>query len=289
MTGMSGIQTLREIKRKCPLVEVIMLTGHANVEVAIEGMELGAFDYLMKPVDIHDLPYKVQDALKKKSLQEGRIRREEESSTVQLRGRSARAGGLSAVAFAPPLTAMLGGKEAYPPSFYTPPTFLVSTIIGLCAGLITGAIGAGGGFILTPPRLGAGGEGVVGVVIYSLLDFLRLRKVGNQVGAHHGESPHGAEAASDKASMPARLQASKIPPLITFDEDLVPGGKKIPALFEAPCGLVGGFVAAIMGVGGGFLTFPMFVYILGVSSFTTVGTDVLKIIFTAGLAAISQT
>jgi DNA-binding NtrC family response regulator len=82
MAGMSGIQTLREIKRKCSLVEVIMLTGHANMEVAIEGMELGAFDYLMKPVDIDDLLYKVQDAHKKKSLQEGRIRREEDSREV---------------------------------------------------------------------------------------------------------------------------------------------------------------------------------------------------------------
>lgn len=43
-----------------------------------------------------------------------------------------------------------------------------------------------------------------------------------------------------------------------------------------------------MGVGGGFLTFPIFVYVLGVSSFTTVGTDILQIIFTAGFAAISQ-
>ena len=82
MAGISGIQTLREIKRRGPLVEVIMLTGHANIEVAIEGMELGAFDYLMKPVDIDDLLFKVQDAHKKKSLQEGRIRREEESGKV---------------------------------------------------------------------------------------------------------------------------------------------------------------------------------------------------------------
>ncbi len=49
-----------------------------------------------------------------------------------------------------------------------------------------------------------------------------------------------------------------------------------------------GFAAAIMGVGGGFLTFPIFVYVLGVSSFTTVGTDILQIIFTAGLASIAQ-
>jgi len=82
MAGISGIQTLREIKRRGPLVEVIMLTGHANIEVAIEGMELGAFDYLMKPVDIDDLLFKVQDAYKKKSLQEGRIRREEERGKV---------------------------------------------------------------------------------------------------------------------------------------------------------------------------------------------------------------
>ena len=88
--------------------------------------------------------------------------------------------------------------------------------------------------------------------------------------------------------MPARLQSSKIPPLITFDEDLFPGGKKIPALFVAVCGAIVGLAAAIMGVGGGFLTFPMFVYVLGVSSFTTVGTDILQIIFTAGYAAIAQ-
>ena len=63
---------------------------------------------------------------------------------------------LISVAFAADLPAMLGGKEAYTPSFYTPTTFLVSTIIGLCAGLITGAIGAGGGFIITPALMSAG-------------------------------------------------------------------------------------------------------------------------------------
>lgn len=74
MRGMDGIQVLREIKNEYPLIEVIMLTGHASTEVAIEGMELGAFDYLMKPVDFDELLYKIQDACKKKSIQEEKIR-----------------------------------------------------------------------------------------------------------------------------------------------------------------------------------------------------------------------
>ena len=70
MPQMDGLQTLREIKRINPGVEVIMLTGHANVETAVEGMELGAFDYLIKPVDIDELLYKLQDAFKKKAMSE---------------------------------------------------------------------------------------------------------------------------------------------------------------------------------------------------------------------------
>ncbi len=73
MPGMDGIRALREIKERYPLTEVIMLTGHANVEVAIHGMELGAFDYLMKPMAIDDLLYKIQDACKRKSLHEKKI------------------------------------------------------------------------------------------------------------------------------------------------------------------------------------------------------------------------
>ncbi len=73
MPGMDGIQTLREIKKRFPLIEVIMLTGHASMEVAIEGMEIGAFDYLMKPIDIDELVYKLQDAYQKKIIQEKKI------------------------------------------------------------------------------------------------------------------------------------------------------------------------------------------------------------------------
>lgn len=74
MPGMDGIETLREIKKRYPLIEVIMLSGHASVEVAIQGMEMGAFDYLMKPMDIDELLYKVQDAFKNKALQEKKIK-----------------------------------------------------------------------------------------------------------------------------------------------------------------------------------------------------------------------
>jgi DNA-binding NtrC family response regulator len=74
MPGMDGIETLKAIKRLNPLIEIIMLTGHANLEVASKGMELGAFDYLMKPVDIDELLYKVQDACKKKIIQEQKIK-----------------------------------------------------------------------------------------------------------------------------------------------------------------------------------------------------------------------
>lgn len=68
MPGMDGIEALQRIKALKPELEVLMLTAHANVEVAMRGMELGAFDYLMKPVELDDLLYKIQDANKKKCL-----------------------------------------------------------------------------------------------------------------------------------------------------------------------------------------------------------------------------
>lgn len=73
MPGMDGIETLREIKKAHPLVEVIMLTGHATIETAIEGMKLGAFDYLMKPCDIDQLLDKVGQATARKRAHEAKI------------------------------------------------------------------------------------------------------------------------------------------------------------------------------------------------------------------------
>ena len=74
MPGMDGIETLGKIKKSYPLTEVIMLTGHATVESAIEGMKSGAFDYLMKPCDLELLMVKVEEAAKKKRDHEDKIR-----------------------------------------------------------------------------------------------------------------------------------------------------------------------------------------------------------------------
>ncbi len=69
MPVMDGLETLRQIKKIDPLIEVIMLTGHASVESGIEGMRSGAFDYLMKPCDINELILKIEDAYQRKLVQ----------------------------------------------------------------------------------------------------------------------------------------------------------------------------------------------------------------------------
>jgi len=252
----------------------------------------------------------------------------------------------------------LGGKTAYAPAFYTTTIFLVSIAVGLAAGLITGCIGAGGGFIITPALMAAGVKGILAVgtdlfhifakaimgtavhkklgnvsvklavaflvgsgagtfiggainkglynkdpllselfisVIYAVLlgflgfyalfDFLKSSR-GSAAQGGGGHDAHGGP--SGTTGLAVKLQNMKIPPMISFDEDFVPGGKRISGWIVAGGGVIVGILAAIMGVGGGFVTFPMFVYIFGVSSMTTVGTDILQIIFTAGLGAIAQ-
>jgi uncharacterized membrane protein YfcA len=253
--------------------------------------------------------------------------------------------------------AFIGGKTAYGPAFYSTTIFLVSMAVGLAAGLITGCIGAGGGFIITPALMAAGVKGILAVGtdlfhifakaimgttvhkklgnvsttlaiaflvgsgagtfvggainkglynkdpllseafisivyavllgflgFYALIDFFKSSKG----GAAAGGDAHGGPAGGGTPGIAAKLQNLNLPPMITFDEDFVPGGKRISGVIIALGGVVVGILAAVMGVGGGFVTFPMFVYIFGVSSMTTVGTDILQIIFTAGLAAIGQ-
>ena len=252
---------------------------------------------------------------------------------------------------------VLGGKKAYSPAYYSTSIFVASILIGLAAGLITGCIGAGGGFIIAPALMSAGVKGILAVgtdlfhifakaimgsvihrklgnvsvplamtfligavggatiggvinrvlyeinpvlsdafitTIYSIMlgglgayamtDYLKARKSAAPGGDAHGGRDEGA----DIGNLPRKLQAINAPPMITFDQDLVPGGRRISAWFLIASGFLVGFAAAIMGVGGGFLTFPIFVYTLGVSSMTTVGTDIFQIVFTAGYAAISQ-
>jgi uncharacterized membrane protein YfcA len=265
-----------------------------------------------------------------------------------------------AVALAAPMgdvmPEILGGKKAYSPAFFTIGIFVASIFIGLGAGLITGCIGAGGGFIIAPALMSAGIKGILavgtdlfhifakaimgsvihrklgnvnvllaviflvgaiagatgggainrvlyeinpvlsdafittiyvvmlgGLGFYALGDFLRARRKIDRAARGSGKS-EGVEM----GNLPRRLQAVRIPPMVAFDQGLVPGGRRISSVFLVLSGALVGFCAAIMGVGGGFLTFPIFVYMLGVSSATTVGTDIFQIVFTAGFASITQ-
>jgi DNA-binding NtrC family response regulator len=77
MPGMDGIQALREIKSRYPLIEVILLTGHGTTETAVQGMKLGAFDYLLKPADFEELKTILDRAKKRKAEQDERIRKAE--------------------------------------------------------------------------------------------------------------------------------------------------------------------------------------------------------------------
>ncbi len=86
MPGMDGLETLKAIKARWPIVEVIMLTGHATVESAIEGMKLGALDYLMKPCDIEVLMSKVKEAKGKKKAHEDKIAEARAMSIALRRG-----------------------------------------------------------------------------------------------------------------------------------------------------------------------------------------------------------
>jgi len=253
------------------------------------------------------------------------------------------------------LPTVIGGKEAYSPSYYSIYIFCVSIFVGVGAGLISGCIGAGGGFIIAPALMSAGVKGIlavgtdlfhifakaimgsvlhrkmgnvsvplafvflIGAIIgttvgaginralyninpvlsdafittvytvmlgflgfYGMYDYFSAKKAGNVGGAHGGGEGTGMTGIAQK------LQAVNLPPMVSFDQGLIPGGRKISWIFLVLSGALVGMAAGIMGVGGGFLTFPIFVYILGVSSLTTVGTDIFQIVFTAGYGAITQ-
>jgi len=86
MPGMDGIETLKKMKAAYPLIEVVMLTAHATVESAIEGMKFGAFDYLMKPCGMEQLMDKVKQAARKKRDHEEKIREAHVKEILTKRG-----------------------------------------------------------------------------------------------------------------------------------------------------------------------------------------------------------
>lgn len=65
MPGFDGMRTLKEIKRNSPLTEVIILTGHATMEDAVEGLKLGAMDFLIKPLSMKEMLKKAEEAFEK--------------------------------------------------------------------------------------------------------------------------------------------------------------------------------------------------------------------------------
>ncbi|HSR35664.1 MAG TPA: sulfite exporter TauE/SafE family protein, partial [Desulfurivibrionaceae bacterium] len=199
------------------------------------------------------------------------------------------------------MPAMLGGKTAYAPAFYTPTIFFASIAVGVVAGLITGCIGAGGGFIIAPALMSAGVKGILAVgtdlfhifakaimgsvlhrklgnvsvalavvfligsvagatlggwinrtlyeanpvlsdafittiyVImlgflcsYALYDWYRSTRPAAQKASSGG---HGGQAAGTLTGLAQKLQGINLPPMVTFDECVTPGGRKISWLF----------------------------------------------------------
>jgi two-component system, OmpR family, response regulator len=72
MPGMDGMATLKVMKMKRPLLEVIILTGHGSVDSGIQGMHLGAYDYATKPIQIGELQEKINEAFERKLIREGK-------------------------------------------------------------------------------------------------------------------------------------------------------------------------------------------------------------------------
>jgi DNA-binding NtrC family response regulator len=72
MPEVDGIACLKKVKQRWPMVEVIILTGHASVKSGIEGMQSGAFDYCLKPIDVLELLEKVELAAQKALINQGK-------------------------------------------------------------------------------------------------------------------------------------------------------------------------------------------------------------------------
>lgn len=72
MPDLDGIAALTEIKKIAPQIEVIILTGHASMDAAVEIIRLGGYDYLLKPCPVEDLLAKIESAYERKITREGK-------------------------------------------------------------------------------------------------------------------------------------------------------------------------------------------------------------------------
>ncbi len=70
MPGKDGITVLKELKKKQPHLEVVILTGYGSVDMALKGFELGIYDYTSKPIQLGDLEAKIRQAFQRKMLRE---------------------------------------------------------------------------------------------------------------------------------------------------------------------------------------------------------------------------
>ncbi len=86
MPGMDGIETLKQIKARHPVIEVLLLTGHGAVDTAVKGLKSGAFDYLLKPADFDELMKKLEAARQRKDAQAERIREAEAHALMRRSG-----------------------------------------------------------------------------------------------------------------------------------------------------------------------------------------------------------
>jgi DNA-binding NtrC family response regulator len=86
MPGMDGIETLKQIKARFPIIEIILLTGHGAVDTAVKGLKSGAFDYLLKPADFNELTVKLEAARKQKDAHAERVREAEAQALMRRSG-----------------------------------------------------------------------------------------------------------------------------------------------------------------------------------------------------------
>ena len=70
MPGIDGIETLKEIKKNQPSLQVIIITGHGNIETAVKATKLGAFDLIEKPLSIDKIIVDINNALNFRRLEE---------------------------------------------------------------------------------------------------------------------------------------------------------------------------------------------------------------------------